>query len=88
MKFDYAITISSIVNIIIYLAIIIALYKGMQRWKSFLRRSKEMDKKLDDSESNLVAAEEFGMILTLIDRYNSEEVKSKYHVIKSLEDLK
>lgn len=88
MKFDYAITISSIVNIIIYLAIIIALYKGMQRWKSFLRRSKEMDKKLDDSESNLVAAEEFRMIPILIDRYNSGEVKSKYHVIKSLKDLR
>ncbi|WP_346886937.1 carboxymuconolactone decarboxylase [Clostridium sp. UBA1056] len=48
MKFDYAITISSIVNIIIYPTIIIALYKGIQCWKSFLRRDKEMDKKLDD----------------------------------------
>jgi len=48
MKFDYAITISSIVNIIIYLAIIIALYKGIQGWKRSLRRNKEMDKKLDD----------------------------------------
>ncbi|MEW8994293.1 HAD family hydrolase [Clostridium sp.] len=43
---------------------------------------------IDDSESNLVAAEEFGMIPVLIDRYNSEEIKSKYHVIKSLKDLK
>ncbi|WP_346928540.1 hypothetical protein [Clostridium sp.] len=53
MKFDYAITISSIVNIIIYLAIIIALYKGIQGWKSFLRRNKEMDKKLDDISKKL-----------------------------------
>jgi len=43
---------------------------------------------IDDSESNLVAAEEFGMIPILIDRYNSEDIKSKYHVIKSLKDLK
>ncbi|MFR1710147.1 MAG: hypothetical protein ACLSV2_14790 [Clostridium sp.] len=48
MKFDYSIAIPSIVNIIVYLVIIVALYKGIQEWKSLIRRNKEMDKKLDD----------------------------------------
>jgi putative hydrolase of the HAD superfamily len=36
---------------------------------------------VDDSESNLEAAEEFGMIPVLIDRYNSQDLKSKYPII-------
>lgn len=42
---------------------------------------------VDDSEANLVAAEEFGMIPILIDRYDSGELKSKYPVIRSLNEL-
>lgn len=42
---------------------------------------------VDDSEANLDAAKEFGMIPILIDRYNSEDVKSKYKVIRSLDEL-
>ncbi|MFD3450342.1 HAD-IA family hydrolase [Microbacteriaceae bacterium 4G12] len=39
---------------------------------------------VDDSESNLEAAEEFGMIPILIDVYNSQELKSKYLIIHSI----
>lgn len=42
---------------------------------------------VDDSESNLVAAEEFGMMPVLIDRYNIEDIKSKYPIIRNLEEL-
>jgi len=42
---------------------------------------------IDDSESNLVAAEEFGMIPVLIDRYDRNDIESKYPIIKSLNDL-
>ena len=42
---------------------------------------------IDDSETNLIAAEEFGMVPILIDRYEIEDLKSKYPIIKSLEDL-
>lgn len=42
---------------------------------------------VDDSESNLVAAEEFGMIPILIDRYDTKDIKSNYPIIKSLNDL-
>jgi putative hydrolase of the HAD superfamily len=42
---------------------------------------------VDDSESNLQAAEEFGMVPVLIDRYNIEDIKSKYPVIRNLEEL-
>lgn len=42
---------------------------------------------VDDSESNLVAAEEFGMIPILIDRYDTEDLRSKYPIIRSLNEL-
>lgn len=42
---------------------------------------------VDDSESNLEAAEEFGMVPVLIDRYDIEDIKSKYPVIRNLEKL-
>jgi len=42
---------------------------------------------IDDSESNLIAAEEFGMIPVLIDRYDSGDLKSKYQIIRSLNEL-
>ncbi|MBU5439622.1 HAD family hydrolase [Tissierella sp. MSJ-40] len=42
---------------------------------------------IDDNETNLVAAEEFGMVPILIDRYERNDLKSKYPIIKSLEDL-
>lgn len=42
---------------------------------------------VDDSESNLAAAEEFGLIPILIDRYNTQGLKSKYRIIRSLEEL-
>lgn len=42
---------------------------------------------VDDSESNLEAAEEFGMIPILIDVYNSQELKSKYPIIHSISEL-
>jgi len=43
---------------------------------------------IDDSESNLIAAEDFGMIPILIDRYDRNDIESKYPIIKSLNDLK
>lgn len=42
---------------------------------------------VDDSEPNLEVAEEFGMVPILIDRYDSQELKSKYQIIRSLDEL-
>ncbi|WP_142412850.1 HAD-IA family hydrolase [Hathewaya massiliensis] len=42
---------------------------------------------VDDSESNLLAAEEFGLVPILIDRYGQDDLKSKYPIIRSLEEL-
>lgn len=42
---------------------------------------------VDDNESNLEAAEEFGMIPILIDVYNSQELTSKYPMIHSISEL-
>jgi putative hydrolase of the HAD superfamily len=42
---------------------------------------------VDDSESNLAAAEEFGMIPILIDRYNLQDLRSRYPIIRSLDEL-
>ena len=42
---------------------------------------------VDDSESNLEVAEEFGMIPILIDVYNSQELESKYPIIHSISEL-
>lgn len=71
MKFDYSIAIPSIVNIIVYLVIIVALYKGIQEWKSLIRRNKEMDKKLDDILKKL-ENKDIGTI------QNLEEVNNEY----------
>jgi putative hydrolase of the HAD superfamily len=42
---------------------------------------------VDDSESNLIAAEEFGMFPILIDRYDTKDLKSRYPIIRSLNEL-
>lgn len=42
---------------------------------------------IDDNESNLDAAKEFGMIPILIDRYDNRDLKSKYPIIRSLYEL-
>lgn len=42
---------------------------------------------VDDSESNLDAAKEFGMTLILIDRYDIRDLESKYPIIRSLNEL-
>lgn len=42
---------------------------------------------VDDSEANLQAAEEFGMIPILIDVYNTKDLKSKYKIINSISEL-
>ena len=42
---------------------------------------------VDDSESNLDAAKEFGMIPVLIDVYNSDDLNSKYPIIHSISCL-
>lgn len=42
---------------------------------------------VDDSESNLDAAKEFGMMPILIDRYDNRNLTSKYTVIRSLKEL-
>ena len=42
---------------------------------------------VDDSESNLDAAKEFGMIPILIDVYNSDDLNSKYPIIHSISEL-
>lgn len=42
---------------------------------------------VDDSETNLDSAKEFGLIPILIDVYNSEDLKSKYPIINSISEL-
>lgn len=42
---------------------------------------------VDDSESNLKAAEEFGMIPILIDVYDTKDLESKYKIIHSISEL-
>lgn len=42
---------------------------------------------VDDSESNLRAAEEFGMIPILIDVYDTKNLESKYKIIHSISEL-
>ena len=42
---------------------------------------------VDDSESNLDAAKEFGLTPILIDRYDRKDLQSKYPIIRSLEEL-
>lgn len=42
---------------------------------------------IDDSERNLIAAEEFGLIPILIDRYREDNLTSRFPIIKSLEEL-
>ncbi|WP_278548898.1 HAD family hydrolase [Paraclostridium bifermentans] len=42
---------------------------------------------VDDSETNLDSAKEFGLIPILIDVYNCENLKSKYPIINSINEL-
>lgn len=42
---------------------------------------------IDDSELNLDAAKEFGMIPILIDRYERRDIQSKYPLIRSINEL-
>jgi putative hydrolase of the HAD superfamily len=42
---------------------------------------------VDDSEINLIAAEEFGMVPVLIDRYGDQSIESRYPIIRSLKEL-
>lgn len=42
---------------------------------------------VDDSKANLKAAEEFGMIPVLIDRYEDKKLKSMYPIIRSIAEL-
>lgn len=42
---------------------------------------------IDDSESNLIASEELGMIPIMIDRYNNKNLVSRYPIIRSLDEL-
>ena len=42
---------------------------------------------VDDSESNLDEGKEFGMTPILIDRYDRENLQSKYPIIRSLNEL-
>ncbi|MFL0269428.1 HAD family hydrolase [Candidatus Clostridium radicumherbarum] len=42
---------------------------------------------VDDSESNLITAKEFGMLPILIDRYETQGLKSEFPIIRSLKEL-
>ncbi|MDP4146031.1 MAG: hypothetical protein Q8936_16335 [Bacillota bacterium] len=39
---------ATIINIMILLAIIVAIYRGIKGYQNFIKRNKEMDKKIDD----------------------------------------
>ena len=47
MEMEYFTVIWSVFNIVLLGAILIGIYKGVKRFKSFIVRNKEMDKKLD-----------------------------------------
>ena len=42
---------------------------------------------IDDSETNLIAAEEFGLIPVMIDRYDTKNLESKYPIIRFLDEI-
>ncbi|MGY0371957.1 hypothetical protein [Clostridium sp. JNZ J1-5] len=47
MKISYSIIIVTIVNLILYVAIIIGVYKAVHGVKNFINRNKELNKKVD-----------------------------------------
>lgn len=47
MEFNYSTIIITVINFAILFAIIIILYKGIQSFKRFIDRNKELDKKVD-----------------------------------------
>ena len=47
MEINYIVTLMNVINIAILVAIIIGIIKGIREFKSFINRSKQMDKKLD-----------------------------------------
>lgn len=47
MKISYHIIIVTIVNLILYIAIIIGVYKAVHGVKNFINRNKELNKKVD-----------------------------------------
>ncbi|ENK1244307.1 carboxymuconolactone decarboxylase [Clostridium sporogenes] len=47
MDINYASIIASIVNLVLLFLIITAMFKGIKTLKGFIKRNKEMDKKLD-----------------------------------------
>ncbi len=53
MDINYASIIASIVNLVLLFLIITAMFKGIKTLKGFIKRNKEMDKKLDIIMSKL-----------------------------------
>ncbi|APH13742.1 hypothetical protein NPD5_1682 [Clostridium sporogenes] len=47
MEINYLSIIASIINLVLLFLIITAIFKGIQSLKHFIKRNKEMDKKLD-----------------------------------------
>ncbi|GAA0065126.1 carboxymuconolactone decarboxylase [Clostridium sporogenes] len=47
MEINYLSIITSIINLVLLFLIIIVIFKGIQSVKHFIKRNKEMDKKLD-----------------------------------------
>lgn len=47
MEIDYMVTLMNVINLVILVAIIIGIIKGILEFKNLINRSKQMDKKLD-----------------------------------------
>lgn len=47
MEINWTGLIVTIINIVLYLAILIGIFKTMKEIKNFMNRNKEMDKKID-----------------------------------------
>lgn len=47
MGIDYSTIIMSVINLILLFAVLVMIYKAIQGFKSFVKRNKEMEKKID-----------------------------------------
>lgn len=47
MEIDYSTSIISVINLVLVFAVLVVIYKGIQGFKSFVNRNREMEKKID-----------------------------------------
>jgi uncharacterized membrane protein len=47
MEINYSTIIITVINLVLLFTILVFIYKAIQRFKSFVNRNKEMEKKID-----------------------------------------